>query len=131
MAQIDVVLKFASLAAAKADPVVQQYRDVIDDLFNSDSVIPDVKVWRASQDVNGAHTFLSGYYLLVSLTSEQASKVSDLQNLTAVQFVVNRDKANARQAGAVIKANVSNAVLQDLRMQPVFAGSDYPWGAWQ
>jgi len=127
--QIDVVLKFASRAAARSDPIVSQHYDVMQDLFAQDRVIPDLKVWRMSQDVNGAHTMLPGWFLLVSL---QSGRVPDaLRDHPAVQIVINRDKANARQAGAIIRSTVSAALLQDLRFEPMFAGSDYPWGAWQ
>ncbi len=127
--QIDVVLKFASLAAAKADPVIQQHRDTVEDLFAEDRVIPNMQVWRASQDVNGVHTPLSGWFLLISLESGRIPNA--LRDHASVQVVINRDKANARQAGAIIRSTVSQALLQDLRFQPVFAGSDYPWGNWQ
>lgn len=126
---IDVVLKFTSLAAAKADPVVQQHYDAIEDLFALDRVIPNVKVWRASQDVGGVHTYLSGWYALISLESGRIP--NSLRDHEAVQVVIDRDKANARQPGAIIRSTVGAAVLQDIRFQPVFAGSDYPWGAWQ
>jgi len=41
------------------------------------------------------------------------------------------NRANARQPGAVIRSTVGAAVLQDLRWEPVFAGSQYDWGNWQ
>ena len=128
MSQVDAVLKFSSLAAAKADPVVQRYYDAVLDLFAESMLIPNVKVWRASQDVNGVHTFLSGWYALISI--ETKGLPDDVKNHAAIQVVIDRDKANARQVGAIIRSTVSAALLQDLRFQPVFAGSDYPWGAW-
>lgn len=127
--QIDVVLKFASLAAAKADPVIQRHYDAIQDLFAQDRVIPGLEVWRASQDVGSVHTLLPGWFLLISLESGRIPAA--LRDHPAVQVVINRDRANARQAGAIIRSTVSQALLQDLRFQPVFAGADYPWGAWQ
>lgn len=136
--QIDVVLKFASLAAAKADPVVQQHRDAIADLFAGDRVIPNLKVWRASQDVAGAdaegnptvtHNYLAGWYMLVSLESGRVPNA--LRDHAAVQVAINRDKASARQVGAIIRSTVGAVVLQDIRFEPVFSGSDPPWGAWQ
>lgn len=138
MPQIDVMLKFASLAAAKADPVVQRYTaldDAQQSQFMPDLVIPDVKVWRASQDVAGTdaegnsmvtHTYLTGYYVLVSLPQV----VTALRDNPAVQVAVDRDKMNSRQTGMVLKSNVTTPVLQDLRFQPVYAGMNPPWGAW-
>ena len=135
MPQIDVVLKFDSIAAAKADPTVQQYRNAIEDLWGGDSVIPNLKVWRVSQDVAGTdgegnptvtHTYLPGFFVLVSLPRV----VNALRDHAAVQFVVDREKMNAREAGMVLRKTVSNAVLNDFRFEPVFAGMDPPWGAW-
>ena len=134
--QIDVVLKFADRPTAIADAtaVLDTYVDADGDglrHFLPNHVIENVKVWRASQDVGGVHTYLAGWFCLISLPSEQAAKLAPLQNHPAVTVVINRDKANAGQVGAIIRSTVSNAILQDLRMSPVFAGSDYPWGAWQ
>ena len=134
--QIDVILKFADMATAKADFVVASHYDAVQDAFAGDRVIPNVKVWRASQDVGGTdgqgnptvtHTFLPGYFVLISLPRV----VPALRDHAAVQIVINRDKANARQAGMTLRKTVSDVVMQDLRFSPVFAGFDPPWGAWQ
>lgn len=136
MPQIDVVLRFASLAAAKADPVVQQYRNQIEDLWAGDSVIPNVRVWRVSQDTYGidaegnptvTHAYQSGWFALISLPRV----VNALRDHAAVQFVVDRDKMNARQSGMVLRKTVNDATLNDFRFEPVFAGMNPPWGAWQ
>ncbi len=134
--QIDVVLKFADVATAKADAVVLSHYDAVQDAFAGDRVIPNVKVWRTSQDVAGTdaqgnptvtHTYLPGFFVLISLPRV----VPELRDHAAVQVVIDRDKANARQAGMILRKTVTNAVMQDLRWSPVFAGSDYPWGAWR
>lgn len=136
MPQIDVILKYASRAAALADLVAQTNIDnqnVRD--FLSDRAIPNLQVWRASQDVAGTdadgnptvtHNYLSGFFVLISLPRV----VPALRDDAAVQVVIDRDKANAREAGAILKSTVGAAVLQDLRFSPVFAGADYPFGAW-
>lgn len=126
MPQYDAVLRFASLAAAKADPVVQQYYDAIMDRYRDDLVIPNLQVWRVSQDVGDVHTYDTGFCVLISAPRVIAA----VRDHSALRFAVDRDKANARQAGAVLRLTVSNAVLQDTRFSPVFAGCDYPWGAW-
>src|SRR4051794_25257678 len=121
MPQIDAILKFADLATVLADPVVQQHTSMDgqgNPVFQGDHVIPDIKVWRASQDVAGTatgpdgqtyptvtHTYLSGYYALVSLPQI----VPALRDHPAVQVVINRD------SNAVIRRTVSLAVLNDLR----------------
>lgn len=127
MSQIDVVLKFADLATAKADPAVRNHMDDLQEMFAADRVIPNIKIWRASQDVGGVHNYVAGWYALISLDHI----VPALRDHAAVALVIDRDKANARIAGAVIRSTVGAAVLQDMRMEPVFAGCDYPWGAWQ
>lgn len=120
---IDYILKFADEATAKT---ALASRLIVNE-WPLDHCIPDVKVWRASQDVGGVHTFLTGFFIIVSLGGIMPA----LRDLAVVQVVIDRDLAKARQAGAVIKSNVSNAILQDLRFAPVFAGSDFPYGAMQ
>jgi hypothetical protein len=138
---IDYFLKYADEATAKT--ALAQFlitdRDGVAQ-WPTDLCIPDVKIWRASQDVTTnvtglggetmpvvTHAYLPGFFILVSLDRIRPALV----NLPAVQAVLDREKAVARQAGAVIKSNLSNAVLQDIRISPVFAGSDIPYGNMQ
>jgi hypothetical protein len=123
---IDYFVKYASLAAAKADPLVQAHMDQLQTIFDESRVLINPVVWRASQDVNGVHTPLTGFYLVISLPN----LVPALRDAASVQVVIDREKANARQPGAVIKSNLTTAVLQDIRFEPVFAGCDYPFGGW-
>ncbi len=133
---IDGIFKFTSLAAAKADPYVQTHMNALQTLFAEDRIIPGLQVWRASQDVVGTdaeghpmvtHTYLTGWFMLVSVSRPIPLA---LQNHSALQIGIDRDMANARTAGMVLKSNITNAILQDLRFSPVFSGSDYPWGNW-
>lgn len=130
---IDYFLKFTSRTAAKNDADVREHFDTLEDLFSGGYVLPDVKFWRQSQDVAGTdaegnptatHTYLTGWFLCVSLPRV----VQRLVDHSAVQLVLDREKANARDKSAIIKSNVSLAVLKDLRWEPVPAGADYPWG---
>jgi len=134
--QIDAVFRFNSLADAVADPTVQQYMDQLRTLFLTDQAITDLQVWRVSQDVAGVspdgipivtHSYLGGFYLYVSLPRV----VLSLRDHPNLQVAIDRDAANTRRPGMILKSNLTNAVLQDVRFQPVFAGADYPWGAWQ
>lgn len=130
--QYDAVLKYATRADAAADPNVQQHMDQLRTLFAGDRVIPDIKVWRASQDtINGdgsvTHNYLAGYFVLISLPR----LVVALRDDAAVQVVINRDLANQGLPGAIVRSAVGAAVLQDIRFEPVFAGSNYPWGSWR
>jgi hypothetical protein len=126
--QYDAVLKYATRADALADPNVQQHMDALRTLFAGDRVIPDIKVWRASQDnPDGTHNYLAGYFVLISLPR----LVVALRDDTAVQVVIDRDLANQGLPGAIVRSTVGAVVLQDIRFEPVFAGSSYPWGQWQ
>jgi hypothetical protein len=139
VSQIDAMFKFASLAAAKADPVVQHYMSLDDSQqaqFQLNIIIPGVQVWRASQDVIGTdadgnptvtHTLLPGYFIFVSADHV----ISELRDHPALQVAVDRDKMNARQVGMVLKSTITNSLLQDLRFQPIYAGMNPPWGSWQ
>ena len=135
---IDCFLHFASLAAALADAQVlanttldqQGVRQLM-----ADHVIGQIQVWRNSQDVSGTdsdgnptvtHAMLAGKFFTISGENLPAALI----NNAAVQVCVDRDKAAARQAGMVVKSNVSLVLLQDLRFSPVWAGADYPFGAW-
>lgn len=136
---IDVMLKFASRAAALADPVVQLYKNKDannQDQFAPDLILPNVRVWRASQDTPGTdadgnptvtHNYLPGFYILVSLPRTEPS----LRDHAAIQVAADRDKMNARQDGMVLRKSFSDTLMQDLRFEPVFAGMTPPWGAWK
>jgi len=129
MAQTDYFLQFASEAAALT--ALQSVTG--SSIWPQDYAFPGLQFWRASQDSTGVdsssnpittHNYLAGFFVMLSLQSARPA----LLNSSAVQIVLDRDKANARQAGAVLKSNVSGVVLQDLRFQPVPAGADYPYG---
>ena len=120
---IDYFFKFTNEAAALADAEgTAFYRD---GAWNTDRVIPDVKVWRASQDVDGVHTYLAGWFCIVSINREMPALLSH----ASLQLALSRGKLNRREAGGVLVRNVSLALLADIRFEPVFAGADYPFGA--
>lgn len=139
MPQIDAIVKFTDLATALTDPVVQQHasRDAQGNLvFQNDHVIADIKVWRVSQDVNGAttgpdgqtiptvtHTFLSGYFALISLPQI----IPALRDHPAIQVVINRDANTIIRRGI----GINLALLNDMCFAPIYMGCTYPWGAWQ
>ena len=132
MPQYDAILRWDSAAEAKADAIALAHSDP-DELnvrqWMLDHVIPNVKVWRASQDTvdgggNVTHNYLPGYYVLISATH----RIPALEATGAIQLVINRDKMNAREAGFVVRSTVAPSVLQDIRFEPVFCGMDMPWG---
>lgn len=118
---IDYIAKFADQATAMADATF--VAQVVGGDWLRDHCTP-ITVWRNSQDVGGVHTPLAGFFVLISLNNI----VPALRDHAAIQLVIDSDKAAARQAGMVIKSNVSGAILQDIRLQPIFAGRDYPFG---
>jgi hypothetical protein len=134
---IDYFLKFASEAAAKTALSSRLGTDEQGNLVWPRSYcFPGLQFWLASQDVAGTdsdgnpiltHTYLPGYFIMVSLPNVLAA----LRDSAPVQIVIDRDLAASRSQGAVIKSNVSVAILQDLRFSPVPAGSDYPFGNMQ
>lgn len=128
---IDHLLKFADQPTAKGDSDMQD--DLTAALWRFDMVLADVKVWRNSQDVAGTdaggqpmvtHSYLAGFFVLVATETQ----IPKLVNHAAVQVVIDREKARTRTAGMIIKSTVGGVVLQDIRMSPIFAGADYPWG---
>lgn len=122
--QIDYYLKFADEATALS--ALQNFTNRAD--WPTDYCIPNIQLWRNSQDNgDGSHNYLNGFFVLCSFNRN----VNAFTNLAAVQVVIDRDKANQRLAGGVIKSNVSNLILQDIRIAPVFQGTDLPYGNMQ
>lgn len=124
---IDYFLKFNTeadaITAAESAGKLGQRDDQGDWHWNTDHVAPNIKAWRISQDVTNpdgsvTHTFLTGWYCIVSLVGINAT----LNNDPALQFTLDRDGPPY-----VVKNNVG-AVLTNLGYQPVFAGSHYPIG---
>lgn len=129
---IDYFFKFLTEAAAIADAAGSIYYTSTAK-WNADRVVPDLQIWRNSQDVAGplvngvptiVHTLLTGWFGVVSLDHIDAT----LLNHAALQVALDRDKA-AAGLPAILKSNVTTAMLNDLRFQPVFAGASYPFGA--
>lgn len=136
-AQVDYILKFADEATARAALASRLRSDENGVLqWPQEYCIPGIQLWRNSQDVGGTdgqgnaivtHSYLPGFFILCSLTIVLPA----LRDNAAVQVVIDRDMAKARQAGAVIKSNVSNAILQDIRIAPLYMGTDLPYGNMQ
>jgi hypothetical protein len=122
MTQVDCILRFNNEADALA--AVDLIEEKTEDGWSQDHVM-SVTVTRISTGVP-----IAGFFLWVSLTIEQAIRWQRLRDNAAVQLVINRDKANAREAGAIIKSTVGAALLQDILIEPVYAGCDWPFGGW-
>lgn len=89
-----------------------------------DRVLPDVKVWRPSQDIisSGAvvHSYLAGWSAIVALAQPR----DILTNASALAFALNREGPPY-----VIKNNIG-AIISDVACEPIFAGSHYPIGGY-
>lgn len=121
---IDYFFRWTDEAAARADAIAAAQHFGIQGpggwQWFRDHVLPDVKVWRPTQDVGGTHTYLSGWSAIVSLDQQ----VQMLLNATALAFAMNRDGPPY-----VIKNNIG-VIITDIACAPIFAGSHYPIGGY-
>ncbi len=126
---IDYFFKFNTQADAKASALLLAEKHGIEISpgvieWARDHVLPDVRVWRPSQDTvvddHTVHQYLTGWYAIVSLDEQRQT----LLNAAALAFAMNRDGPPY-----VIKNNVG-AVITDVACEPIFAGSHYPIGGY-
>ena len=119
---IDYFFKWADEATAKADAVMLAgYLNTDAQSLKQwarDRVLPNVQVWRPSQDVGGVHTFLTGWFAIIGVNRQ----VTVLLNATALQFALNRD------GPPYIVRNNIGGIITDVAVSPVFLGSHYPVG---
>lgn len=85
-----------------------------------DHVLPNVKAWRPSQDVDGVHSYLTGWFAIVSLMQPR----DVLLNASALSFALNREGPPY-----IIRNNIG-AVITDIACEPIFLGSHYPIGGY-
>lgn len=89
--------------------------------WNTHYVLPGVQAWLISQDnPDGTHNYLSGWMCLVAVQKPN----TQLANDPALQFALDRDGPPY-----VVKNNIG-AQLQNVGVQPIFAGSHYPMGGY-
>jgi hypothetical protein len=137
---IDYFFRWANTAEAKAD--VLMLADHLNPPSNTgirdwknDHVLPNVKAWRPSQDTYAntvvlegqqvqvvVHNYLSGWFAIIAANG----RVPVLLNADALGFALDRDACNEGKP-FVIKNNIG-AVIRDVAVEPVFAGSNYPMG---
>lgn len=84
---IDYFFRFNSEADAKADVLMLADKHAIEIspgviAWARDHVLPNVKAWRPSQDIGGVHTYLSGWFAIVSMTQPR----DVLLNASALAF---------------------------------------------
>lgn len=108
---IDYFFMFANEAAAKADPVVQANMDTAHNLWRNDYVLINVTAKRISTG-----NPIAGFFCIVAL----GGVTPILLNHSALQFALDRDGPPY-----VVKNNIG-AVITDVAVSPIFAGSHYP-----
>jgi hypothetical protein len=139
---IDYFFRWANVAEARQDALLYgRHIGVTNDSpgarqWLQDHVLPNVRAWRPSQDVSDGnspptitHTYLTGFMAIVSLDHVDNA----LLNADALAFALDRDLAKRRGESPrpqfVLKNNVG-AIIADLAVEPIFAGSDYPIGGY-
>ncbi len=124
---IDHLLRFADEATAKADPVVGTY-------FVSDG--QGGGVWRGDVCISAASVYqvtdtdpqpYPGWFIVISLPNVSA----DLQGVAAngCRLITDRRAANLGQDFVLYTApDIETDFLSVGRIEPLFAGSNYPFG---
>ena len=92
--------------------------------WNADKVLPNIKAWRPSQDIGGQHTYLTGWFAIVSLQNLN----QQMLNHAALQFALDRT-ACIDGRPFVVKNNIGG-VIGDVACAPIFCGSPYPVGGY-
>lgn len=116
--QFDYVLGFADQATAAADAQASGHWNAGTAAWASDHAMP-VVIKRISTGVP-----IVGFFVLISIDRV----VPALRDHTALKIVIDRDRCIARQTGCVVRSTVGGVILQDMTINPVFMGSDLPWG---
>jgi len=128
---IDYFAKWANEAEAKQDAYrLRQYfgsdgGTVVKDWYLH-QFLPNVQVWRPSQDVINTdgtvtHTYLAGWFGILALDHIENVILND----NSLAFCLNRD--GGAGVAYVIKNNIGG-IINDVAVSPIFAGSHYPLG---
>jgi hypothetical protein len=125
---VDYFCKWNSEAAAKQDAIrLRNYFGTDGGTMIKDwylhQFLPNVQVWRPSQDVTNpdgtvTHTYLTGWYGILALDYVEPVIIND----NSLAFALDRNGPPY-----VIKNNIG-AIINDVAVAPIFAGSHYPLG---
>ena len=137
----DYGFQFSNVAAAIVDGVAQGvYNPVSPSKWFYDHVQPGLQCWEPSQDTTvtnplpppatlTTHTYLTGYYVLVSVVS--LTPIPAFASDPNLAFILDRTQREAGAASYVVQNNIG-AVIADLGCAPMFASSNpYPIGGFQ
>lgn len=121
---IDYALRFnteADAITAATGTQLGRYDELNNWHWNVHFVLPNMQSWRVSQDnPDGTHNYLTGWMVLVSVLNRNVQ----LDNHPNLQFAL------LREGPPYVVINNIGAVLQDIGVQPIFAGSHYPIGGY-
>lgn len=127
---IDHLMRFTDEATAKADPVVGRYWAPASDdgpgSWRGDVCIPGVSVYTPNED--GSRTLFTGWFIVIALPTLDPS-LRDLPG-NACRLIADRDAADAGQSFIrYTAADLEPGILSMAKVEPTFAGSNYPFGA--
>lgn len=126
---IDYFFRWATSSEARADAFALAQHFGIQSSSGAwswavDHVLPNVQAWRPSQDITSSgvviHNYQTGWFAVVSLNNQ----IPLLLNSSQLAFALNRDGPPY-----IVKNNIG-AVLSDIAVSPIFAGSHYPVGGY-
>jgi hypothetical protein len=128
---IDHLMTFANEEAAKADPVVGSY--FANGEWKSDICVPGVFVWAPASNTIG--TDPNGYSYIVRRAYDanwrviiaKAAPDASLLSLPSCHLVADREAATAGRP-FILQSILGEAQLAELALEPMFAGSSYPFG---
>lgn len=128
---IDHLMTFASEADARDDPVVGTY--FVDGQWRSDICVAGVFVWMPASNTIGTDPNGTPYVVRQSYDANwrviiaKAAPDPSLTSLSSCHLVADREGAAAGRP-FILQSILSEAALADLALEPMFAGSNYPFG---
>ena len=129
MSYYDFFCRWADEAAAKQDAerLAQYFGHPQVSDWRRNWFLPNVKAWRPSQDTFTTdsppvrvHTYLTGWFGILALDHLENVILND----NSLAFALDRNGPPY-----IIKNNIG-AVIQDVAVSPIFAGSHYPMGGY-
>jgi hypothetical protein len=128
---IDHLMTFANEEAAKADPVVGSY--FANGEWKSDICVPGVFVWAPASNTIGTDPNGNSYVVRRAYDANwrviiaKAAPDASLLSLPSCHLVADREAATAGRP-FILQSILGEAQLAELALEPMFAGSSYPFG---
>ncbi|MFZ0836065.1 MAG: hypothetical protein WAM77_01315 [Xanthobacteraceae bacterium] len=124
-------MTFANEEAAKADPVVGSY--FANGEWKSDICVPGVFVWAPASNTIGTDPNGNSYVVRRAYDANwrviiaKAAPDASLLSLPSCHLVADREAAAAGRP-FILQSILGEAQLAELALEPMFAGSSYPFG---